>query len=41
MIGAGKLGFGLAKKKVKDIYLFLNLSIENMLKVAGRFEVKK
>ena len=26
---------------VRDIYLFLNLSIENLLKVAARFMVKK
>jgi hypothetical protein len=39
---AAQVGLGmLAKKKVRDIYIFLNLSIENMLKVAGRFEVKK
>jgi hypothetical protein len=35
---AAQVGLGmLAKKKVRDIYIFLNLSIENMLKVAGRF----
>ena len=39
---AGKVGLGLlTKKPVRDIYIFLNLSIENMLKVAGRFEIKK
>ena len=39
------VGFGLVnlarKKAVKDIYIFLNLSIDNMLRVAGRFEIKK
>ena len=29
------------KKSVRDLYLFLNLSIENMLKVASKFEMKK
>ena len=33
-----KIGIDLGPKKpVKDLYLFLNLSIENMLKVAARF----
>jgi hypothetical protein len=45
-----KLGIGrivdtfnieIAKHHVRDIYLFLNLSIENMLKVAARFKIKK
>ena len=36
------MGFDIGPKKpVKDLYLFLNLSIENMLKVASRFEIKK
>lgn len=29
------------KKPVRDLYLFLNLSIDNMLKIASRFEMKK
>ena len=37
-----KFGIDLGPKKpVKDLYLFLNLSIDNMLKVASRYEIKK
>lgn len=30
-----------SKKKVKSVYIFLSLSVENMLRVAGRYEIKK
>jgi hypothetical protein len=34
-------GIEINKRVVRDIYLFLNLSTDNMLKVAARFAVKK
>ena len=37
-----KIGLDIGPKKpVLDLYLFLNLSTMNMLKVASRFEIKK